>query len=176
MKRLLSAIETVAAFFLLAIALLAAGNVLLRDLFSLSIPDWYDGSRLLQGIALFWGVALATYYGSHICVDIVWEHLKPGGRRWLDLLATLIVLAFLAPLAWMVWVKVGSTGTQGTSDLRLPMVWFYGVAAVGMSVAVLLALARLVFLWRGDEASLAPTRIEGATPTEAELAGGSHGS
>jgi len=166
MKRLLSAIETVAAFFLLAIALLAAGNVLLRDLFSVSIPDWYDGSRLLQGIALFWGVALATYYGSHICVDIVWEHLKPNGQRALDLVATLVVLAFLAPLAWMVWVKVGNTGTQGTSDLRLPMVWFYAVAAVGITVSVLLALVRLLRLWQRDEASLTPARLAGASEAD----------
>ena len=76
MKRLLSATEMVAAFFLLAIALLTAGNVLLRDLFAIQIPDWFDGARMLQGIALFWGVALATYYGSHICVDALWEHLS----------------------------------------------------------------------------------------------------
>jgi hypothetical protein len=25
---------------------------------------------MLQGIAMFWGIALATYYGSHICVDV----------------------------------------------------------------------------------------------------------
>jgi hypothetical protein len=112
MKRLLSAIETVAAGFLLLIALLTASNVLLRDLFSVQIPDWYDGSRLIQGIALFWGVALATYYGSHICVDIVWEHLKPHNRRRLDLAATTVTLAFLLPFAWMLWQKVGSTGSQ----------------------------------------------------------------
>lgn len=162
MKKLLSATETVAAFFLLAIALLAAGNVLLRDLFSLSIPDWYDGSRLLQGIALFWGVALATYYGSHICVDIVWEHLEEGGRRVLDVVATLVTLAFLAPLAWMVWVKVGNTGTQGTMDLRMPMVWFYAVAAVGITVAALLCVVRIVKLLQRDEASLRPATIANA--------------
>ncbi|MGA0571305.1 TRAP transporter small permease [Variovorax sp. VNK109] len=162
MKKLLSATETVAAFFLLAIALLAAGNVLLRDLFSMSIPDWYDGSRLLQGIALFWGVALATYYGSHICVDIVWEHLKDNGRRALDVIATVVTLAFLAPLAWMVWVKVGNTGTQGTMDLRLPMVWFYAVAAVGMTVAALLCVVRIVRLLQRDEASLRPVPIANA--------------
>lgn len=162
MKRLLTATETVAAFFLLLIALLAAGNVFLRDIFSLSIPDWYDTSRLLQGIALFWGFALATYYGSHICVDIVWEHMKTPGRRWLDLVATGITLAFLIPMAWMVWVKVMNTGTQGTSDLRMPIVYFYGVAAVGAIAAVLLAGVRMVRLWQGDEASLRPVSIDNA--------------
>lgn len=156
MKRLLSATELVAAFFLLAIAVLTAGNVLLRDLFAIQIPDWFDGARMLQGIALFWGVALATYYGSHICVDALWEHLGPPARRRLDIVATLLTLAFLVPLAWMVWVKVAGTGTQGTMDLRMPLWVFYAVASVGTTVAVLLALVRIVFLWRGQDDKLKP--------------------
>ncbi|MEJ5991227.1 TRAP transporter small permease [Ramlibacter sp. PS3R-8] len=160
MKRILSATEMVAAFFLLAIALLTAGNVLLRDLFSVQIPDWFDGARMIQGIALFWGVALATYYGSHICVDALWEHLEPAGRRRLDIVATLFTLAFLLPLAWMVWVKVGGTGTQGTMDLRMPLWMFYSVAALGTTVAVLLAIVRIVLLWRGDEDALRHEPLE----------------
>jgi len=85
MKKVLALTETLAAVFLLLIALLTAGNVLMRDLFSVQIPDWFDGSKLMQGIALFWGFAVATYYGSHICVDVVWENLKPAGQRLLDL-------------------------------------------------------------------------------------------
>ena len=156
MKRALAATETVAAIFLLAIALLTAGNVLLRDLFSIQIPDWFDGARMLQGIALFWGVALATYYGSHICVDALWEHLQPPGRRWLDIAATGVTLAFLLPLAWMVWAKVAGTGTQGTMDLRMPLWVFYSVASVGTTVAALLAAVRIVFLWRGEDDKLQP--------------------
>lgn len=153
-RRLLAAVETTAAFFLLLIALLTAGNVLLRDLLQISIPDWYDGSRMLQGIALFWGLALATYYGSHICVDIVWEYLKPAGRRVLDLIATGGTLALMAPMAWMVWQKVLSTGTQGTNDLRLPLVWPYTLAAIGATVAALLCLVRLLMLAAGRAPTL----------------------
>ncbi len=168
MRRILSAIESVAAVFLLLIALLTAGNVLLRYAFSMQIPDWFDGTQMLQGIAMFWGIALATYYGTHIGVDIVWEHLGPAGRRRLDLVATAITAAFLMPLAWMVWVKVGGTGSQGTMDLRLPLQWFYSVAAVGASVAALLALVRLWQLWHRREA--------GRDTSQDDLASTIHGS
>lgn len=143
MQRLLSAIETVAAAFLLAIALLIASNVLLRNLASVQIPDWFDGSRLLLGVAVFWGIALATFRGSHICVDVLWEHLGSANRRRIDVLAGVLTLAFLVPLAWMVWVKVLGTGAQATSDLRLPLVWFFALAATGATATVLLGLVRL---------------------------------
>jgi TRAP-type transport system small permease protein len=149
MNRFLRASENLAALFLLLIALLVTLNVTLRYALSLQIPDWFDFSRQLQAIAIFWGIAIATYRGSHICVDIVWEHLGRSGKRMLDLVATIITLLFLIPMAWMIWVKVGSTGTQGTSDLRLPLIYFYAVAAAGATVAVILAAKRIWELWSG---------------------------
>jgi TRAP-type C4-dicarboxylate transport system permease small subunit len=151
MKRLLSATETIAAVFLLLIALLTSGNVILRDLFGQTVPDWFDGSRLLLGIAMFWGISIATYRAGHICVDAVWEMMNTTNRRRIDVLASLLTLAFLAPLAWMIWIKVGNTGTQATSDLRLPMMWFYAVAAAGAVVAALLAALRAVEVARGHD-------------------------
>ncbi|KAI5912046.1 TRAP transporter small permease [Azoarcus sp. PA01] len=155
MKTLLAATETVAAVFLLLIALLTTTNVLSRELLGVTIPDWFDGSQLLLGVALFWGMAIASYRGGHICVDILWEHLGPPNRRRLDILAAAVCAAFLLPLAWMVWVKVGGVGTQSTSDLRLPLLGPYAIAAAGISCGALLACARLIELLmnhvRGEE-------------------------
>ncbi len=156
MRRLLEAIETVAALSMLLIAIVTAGNVALRDLLSVQIPDWFDGSKLLMAIALFWGIAVATYQGGHICVDVVWEHLRAPGRRVLDVVAAAITLAFLVPMAWMVWAKVMQSGTQATTDLRLPLVWFTSVAAAGGFAAVLLGAVRLVDLVRGRTRDPAP--------------------
>ncbi len=149
MKWLLSAIETVAAVALLAVAVLTASNVALRGALSTQIPDWFDGSKLLMAIALFWGIAVTTYHGAHICVDIVWEHLGARGRRRLDVVASLITFAFLLPMAWMVMNKVLASGTQATTDLRMPLIWFTSVAAAGGVAAAMLALARWVAALRG---------------------------
>jgi len=159
-KRILAATETVAALFLLLIAVVTAANVLLRDLFSIQIPDWFDGSKLVMCIALFWGMAVATYHAGHICVDVLWEHLTAANRRRLDLLAGAVTVAFLAPMAWMVWTKVLSTGTQATMDLRLPLVWFYGVAACGAVAAVVLGIRRVWDVWHGND----PRRGPGGEP------------
>lgn len=167
MRRLLAAIETVAAIFLLSIALLTAANVALRDLVSVQIPDWFDGSKLLLAIALFWGIALATYHASHICVDVLWEHVGRRARRWIDVFAGAVTLAFLAPLAWMVWAKVLTTGTQATSDLRLPLVWFTSIAAAGAVAAVLLAAVRVYLDVRG-QATLEAHSV-GASPSDTAM-------
>src|SRR5688572_12527327 len=97
MNRFLGVTENLAAVFLLLIAILTAGNAALRYAFSIQIPDWFDFSRLLQAIALFWGIAIVTFRGTHICVDIVWETVGPKARRAIDLLATAITVAFLVP-------------------------------------------------------------------------------
>jgi len=68
MKKVLALTETLAAVFLLLIALLTAGNVLMRDLFSVQIPDWFDGSKLMQGIALFLGLCRCDLLRQpHLC-------------------------------------------------------------------------------------------------------------
>ena len=144
MRRIVSAVETMAAVSLLVIALVTAANVVLRATFVVQIPDWFDGTRLLMSIALFWGIAVTTWHGTHICVDLLWELLGRRGRRVLDLIAGLITAAFLVPTAWMVGGKVLSAGTQVTTDLRLPIVWFTGVAAAGAFAAAGLAVVRFL--------------------------------
>ena len=164
MKRLLSAIETVAAFFLLAIALVTATNVVVRAAFATQIPDWFDGSRLLLGIALFWGIAVATYHAGHICVDAVWELLAERGRRRMDTIAAAVTLVFMVPMAWMVLNKVLGSGTQTTTDLRLPVMAFTLVAGLGAVAAAVLAAARLLALLRGVDPHADPLPDAEAAP------------
>lgn len=146
MNRLLITIETIAASLLLLVVVLVASNVFLRGFFGISVPDWYDGSRMLLGIAMFWGVAVATYRGSHICVDLLWENCSAGNRRRIDIFAAAVCLAFFAPTAWMVWQKVMDTSSQVTADLRLPFQDFYAIAATGATMAAVLAAVRVFWL------------------------------
>ncbi len=94
-------------------------------------------------------IALATYAGRHICVDLLWEALKPANRRRLDVLAMVVTAMFLAALAAMSWVKVIESGSQVTSDLRLHMSWLYAPASLGATVGALLAIAAAWNLARG---------------------------
>lgn len=146
LDKILAFTESVAALFLLLVAALTFFNVCVRYLFDTQIPDWFDLSKQLQAIAILWGIALATYRGSHICVDLLWEHCGKAWRRRIDIFATCVTLLLLAPMAWMIWIMVGNMGSEVTSDLRLPLHYFYSIAAVGAVAAAILAGKRTMAL------------------------------
>jgi TRAP-type C4-dicarboxylate transport system permease small subunit len=148
MDKFIANVERTAGLFLLAVALLTFGSVTLRYLFATQIPDWFDLSKLLQGIALFWGIACATFRNDHIVVDVLWEHVSPAWQRRIDLFATLCMLLFLGGLAWFMGGKLLQTleSTQRTSDLGLPIGPFHIVAWVGVLVAAVIAVLRMVRL------------------------------
>lgn len=157
LDKVLAITEAVAALFLLLVAGLTFFNVCVRYLFDTQIPDWFDLSKQFQAIAILWGIALATYRGSHICVDIVWEHSGSAWRRRIDLFATGVTLLLLAPMAWMIWSMVGNMGSEATSDLRLPLYYFYAIAALGAVAAAVLAGKRMLMLYAHRATSGAET-------------------
>jgi TRAP-type C4-dicarboxylate transport system permease small subunit len=155
--RFIDAIERAAGLFLAAIVALVFVSVVLRGVFRTTIPDWYDASRLMLGVAIFWGIAATSYRNGHIKVDIVWEWASPRAKFYIDLFATLVTFAFLAVFSWMLTAKVGSGFRSGeaTFDMRLPIWPFHLAAALGIFFATMLVAIRLVRLLRrgaGEEA------------------------
>jgi TRAP-type C4-dicarboxylate transport system permease small subunit len=150
MDRFVAIVEKIAGSFLLAIALLTFGSVLLRYVFATQIPDWFDFSKLLQGIAIFWGIACICFRNEHIMVDLLWEKSNDNRKRYIDLAATGVLLIFLLLMAWMLGAKVLQSvqSTQATSDLRIPIGPFHVAAWLGVVAAVVTTIMRLVNVWR----------------------------
>ena len=152
MERIVTFIERTAGVFLASVALLIFASVVARDLVGVDVPDSFDFSRYLQGIALFWGIAVATYRNAHIQVDLAWELSAKRMRLWIDLFATLVTFVFLAAMAWMLVDRLPSVirAHQLTSDLKLPMWPFYALAMLGAVAAALVGAIRYVQLARGE--------------------------
>jgi TRAP-type C4-dicarboxylate transport system permease small subunit len=143
-------VEKIAGSVLLAIAILTFGSVFLRYVFSTQIPDWFDFSKLLQGIAIFWGIACICFRNEHIMVDLLWEKSNDDRKRHIDIAATTVLLVFLLLMAWMLGAKVWQSvqSTQATSDLRIPIGPFHVAAWLGVVAAVITTVMRLVNVWR----------------------------
>lgn len=142
--RFIDAIEVTAASFLAVVTLLTFVSVLLRYFFAWAIPDSYDFTRLLLGILIFWGIAVAGYRGDHISVDLLWSASPPWAKRAMDVFAALVTLIAMIALTWMFAVKVIGTRADnvGTFDLRQPVWIYYLVAWIGLASSVILLVAR----------------------------------
>ena len=122
MDRFIDGIELAAAAFIGIVAVDVFVSVVLRYLFSVSIPDLYDFGRLLLGILIFWGIAATSYRGGHITVDLVWAAAGARGKRTIDVFATLVLLFVVAVQTTMLFDKVRTTRADHvlTYDSRSP--------------------------------------------------------
>jgi TRAP-type transport system small permease protein len=145
--RFINTIEWLAAIFVGVVALNIFVNVLLRKLFSTSIPDYYDFGRMLLGILIFWGIAATSYRGGHITVDLIWSSVGEKGKRWIDVFATVVLLFVVTVQTLMLFDKVRATYVDHvlTYDMNIPTWPFYAVAWIGDVCAVLLIAIRT---WR----------------------------
>jgi TRAP-type transport system small permease protein len=144
MDRFIDTIEWIAAGFVGIVAANIFLAVLLRNLFSYSIPDSFDFGRLLLGILIFWGIAATSYRGGHITVDLVWANVGPKYRRMIDVFATLVLLFVVSVQTYTLFDKVRGTYYDHvlTFDLHLPTWPFFAVAWGGDVSAVLLIAVR----------------------------------
>jgi len=157
--RFIDGIEMTAAGFLAAVTALTFVSVFLRYLFSWSIPDSYDISCLLLGILIFWGMAVASYRGEHISVDLVWTMCPPRARRVMDIFANLLTLGSMVLFTVMMWTKVLSTREDNvqTFDTHMPIWIYYLVAWIGLAATVLLLCVRsLRMLFRPETVDSGP--------------------
>jgi TRAP-type C4-dicarboxylate transport system permease small subunit len=154
LEKLSLAIEKVAAVFLAAITLLIVVSAIGRYVFASPIPDAFDLSRLLLGATIMWGFASVGYRGSHIKVDLFAEMMPPRVRKFFDVVAWAILLAFTLLLAWKMLARVESAAASGeaTFDLRLPAWPMLGLIWAGVAVSAVAILARILLIasGRGD--------------------------
>ncbi|MDO5529614.1 MAG: TRAP transporter small permease [Paracoccus sp. (in: a-proteobacteria)] len=155
--RLVALIEYVAAAALGIVTLLVFASAIGRYLLTMPVPDAFDLSRLVLGVALVWGFASLGYSGSHIKVDLLAEALPRRGRRIMNAFAWLVLLGFTILLAWQLWARVGSAmrGRDSTFELRLLHWPFFAAIWAGVVAAIFTTCYRLyLILAHGRDLSL----------------------
>jgi TRAP-type C4-dicarboxylate transport system permease small subunit len=159
MDRFIDGIELLAAIFVGIVAADIFISVLLRKLFSVSIPESYDVGRFLLGILIFWGIAATSYRGTHITVDLIWTAASPRYKRWIDVFATLVLLFVVTTQTIMLLDKVVTTRADHvlTYDLNLPVWPFFLVAWLGdVSAVLLIAVRTFRLIFRPQAMAAAP--------------------
>ena len=142
---LVSVSGLVGATALFAVMVLVFVAVLLRY-FGIVVPDSYDLSRMLLGVLIFWGIALAVAENALIKVDALFSVAGPRGRRMIRAFAAVVTAIVLGLVAWRAGVAVVDAfdSKVSTSDLRLRLWPYYAVASTALFLAVAIALGRMM--------------------------------
>jgi len=144
MNRFIAAVERTAGAFLALVALITFAEALLRYTVARHIPDGFILGQTLQGIAICWGIATATYADRHVSVDALYTVLGARWRRICDVTAHTLSFVFFAAFGFMISFKVYDILRSGerSIDLNLPIWAGYLVASLGIMVSFVLAGAR----------------------------------
>jgi TRAP-type C4-dicarboxylate transport system permease small subunit len=143
-NRFTAAVERTAGAFLALVAVITFAEALLRYTAAKHIPDGFILGQMLQGIAICWGIATATYADRHVTVDALYTVLGTRWQRVLDVAAHTVSLVFFAAFGFMISFKVYDILRAGerSIDLNLPIWAGYLVASLGIMVTFVLAGAR----------------------------------
>ncbi|HWE17350.1 MAG TPA: TRAP transporter small permease [Hyphomicrobiaceae bacterium] len=138
MNRFVAIVERTAGYFIGVLALITVGEAVLRYGFNSHIPDGFVIGQTLQGIAIFWGIATATYADRQVTVDILYELVGARLRRAFDLAAHTINLLFLALFGYAMTFKVYDILKAGeiSAELEIPIWTGYLLASLGVLTAV----------------------------------------
>ena len=100
---------SLADWMVLLSVLISAGNAALRYLFSYSSNGFVEIQWYLFGAAVFSGASYTLKRNEHVRVDVVYSHLSPRGRLYVDVFGLIVFLLpatiFLGWLSWPVFVK-----------------------------------------------------------------------
>lgn len=153
LHRMSRGVEVIAAICLAVVTVIIFASAIGRYAFATPIPDNFDISRLLLGVALMWGLAVINFRGGHIAVDLAVNLMPPRPRRAVELLAQLVLLGATVVMAWKMFSRVETTFRVGeaTFDLRLPVWPLIGLIWLGVAAAALTAAARFVLMLTNSE-------------------------
>ncbi|RBI83147.1 TRAP transporter small permease [Rhodosalinus halophilus] len=143
--RVIRWVERIAGATLGLVTVLIVISSLGRYGFAKPVPDAFDLSRLILGVAIMWGFASLGYRGSHIKVDILAQAVPRGVLRVMNSIAWSVLLIFTALLVWKIFGRVvnAQAGGDATMDLRLPHWPFFAAIWAGLVAALFTTAWRL---------------------------------
>ena len=138
----------VAAFAVLAAALISAGNAFIRYGLDISSNAWLEIQWYLFGVIVMLGAPIVLALNEHVRVDLVYGKLRGNGPVYVDLFGLVFfLLPVMGLLAWMSWpllVKMYATGEMSSNAgglIRWPAML---LLPLGFGLMVLQGLSEII--------------------------------
>ncbi|QHI96576.1 TRAP transporter small permease subunit [Xylophilus rhododendri] len=102
--RISSLLGKLAAWTVLAAALISAGNAFVRYGFDISSNGWLEIQWYLFAATVMLGAPIVLNLNEHVRVDILYGRLKPRGQVMVDIFGIVVfLLPVMGMLAWLSW-------------------------------------------------------------------------
>ena len=146
LSRIENILLSLGAIAVIALGILIAGNVVLRAVFEVSIPDSVVIAKELMIAAVILPLAAVTSARAHVVVEFITDRLPVALQSWLIALGWLIGFLVMLVLLFSGWRELASTWTSGGfffGDLSLPkwpgrLLFVLGVAACAVRLLQML--------------------------------------
>lgn len=142
---------TISVLLLFAITILVAGQVLMRNVFSLGLP-WADELARWFGIMLiYFTIPHLLLRGQHITVTLLPDRLTGRLRAAVLLIGELgvAVFAIISLFAFQAFLERAARFT--TPAMNMPNLIFYMPAVIGIVLLALIAILRVLTILRTGE-------------------------
>ncbi|XAH22314.1 TRAP transporter small permease subunit [Xylophilus sp. GW821-FHT01B05] len=138
----------IAAWAVLAAALISAGNAFVRYGLDISSNGWLEIQWYLFAATVMLGAPVVLQLNEHVRVDILYGRLKGNGKVYVDLFGLLLfllpVMALLAWLSWPLFVRMLETGERSSNAgglIRWPAML---LLPLGFGLMVLQGVAEII--------------------------------
>ena len=88
-------------WLILVAVLVSAGNATIRYAFDMSSNGWLELQWYLFSAVFLLGAGYTLLHNEHVRIDVIFGHLPPRKRAWIDLLGGIF---FLLPMAIVIMV------------------------------------------------------------------------
>jgi TRAP-type C4-dicarboxylate transport system permease small subunit len=129
------------------------GQVILRYVFQTGL-HWTEELTRYTNIAMVMvGTAMLAGKHKHINVSILELLLSEKSRKWLFLVQQLITAVFFSVVVKISVDMIRLAGSQVSTNMRLPMVYVYGIFTIAFTILVFQVIVYLLNLFSKKEVS-----------------------
>ncbi|OON86781.1 TRAP transporter [Oribacterium sp. C9] len=133
------------------LAVLVCFAVIMRYFFSISWKELSEFNVTLFAFTTFWGMGINVIKGEHVMIDILYNVLKPGVKRVLNVIN--LIIMFVVDMVFVVqgFKYVGMAGKQISMGMEIPMKYMYGIMPVSGVICAVCIIVKLIEVFLPDE-------------------------
>src|SRR6056297_480364 len=141
-----------AGYLLIAIA--TTLDVILRNLFSTSLPGVYEVAGYIFAVATTWGFCFVLFERAHVRIDVAYLHFGARLRAIADILALISMGVFVTVLSYRAWLTLDDTllfDARARTSLQTPLwipqsIWLAGLVFFILCITFLVLYATILLI------------------------------